>query len=95
MRHGGHVYLEVVGELRGANAGAFSDAVRTLVGAGERSLVVDLAQATVLDQSGVSALDGARMLLSLHNGELVLKSPRSGTLRLLELAGLGNSFTVC
>ena len=95
MRHADHVYLEVVGGLGGANAPEFSEAVRTLVGAGARSLVVDLGQATVVDHSGVSALEGARTLLSLHNGELVLKSARSGTLRLLELAGLGDSFTVC
>ena len=95
VRHSGHVYLEVVGEIGGANAREFSEAVRALVGAGERSLVVDLGQAAVADQSGVSALEGALKLLSLHKGELVLKSPRSGTLRCLELAGLGHSFTVC
>ena len=95
MRHAGHVDLEVVGELGGANAREFSEAVRTLVRAGERSLVVDLGQATVVDQSGVSALEDARTLLSSDNGELVLKSARSETLRLLELAGLGDSFTVC
>lgn len=92
---GPHVYLDVVGELGRANGPGFSEAVRTRVGAGERRLVVDLGQLTVLDLHGVSALEGARTLPSLHNGELVLESSRSGTLWLPELAGLANSFTVC
>lgn len=94
-RHADHVYLEVVGELGGANARDFSEAVYTLIGPSDHTLVVDLGRAMVFDQAGVSALEGARKLLSRHDGELVLKSPRSETLRLLELAGLGNSFTVC
>lgn len=56
MRHSGKVYLEVVGELGGANAREFSEAVRTLVCAGERSFVVDLGR--VVDQSGVSGPGG-------------------------------------
>lgn len=92
---GGRVHLSVVGELDAASAARFSESVQALVGAGARSIVVDLGRARVVDGPGLWALRGGRMLVEAHRGELVLKSPRSDTLAVLERARLGDAFPIC
>lgn len=61
---------------------------------GARSVIVDLGGAAV-GAGGLDVLVAASALLEELNGELVLKSPRAHFLRLLDLAGLSNSFVIC
>jgi anti-sigma B factor antagonist len=93
-RRGGHVYLSVHGHLDEGTSSSFSEAVETLLRGGARSIVVDLGGATVDDEAGASALDGARGMLEGHEGELMLKSPRGSTLALLGRMGLRSAFLI-
>ncbi|HET7719631.1 MAG TPA: STAS domain-containing protein, partial [Acidimicrobiales bacterium] len=68
--------------------------VQALAEAGARSVIVDLGGA-VVDAGGLNALVTASARLEDLKGELVLKSPRSDTLRLLDMTGLSNSFVIC
>lgn len=93
-RRGGHVYLSVVGDLDAASSRPFSEAVRALVDGGARSVVVDLGRAAVVEGPGLAALEAGRSAAQARHGELVLKSPRSATLALLERSGLSGAFPV-
>lgn len=93
--HGGRAHLSLVGELDGFTAPEVLRRVRALVEGGARSVVVDLGGTEVIDSHGLAALVSASTLLDQHKGEMVLKSPRSATLKLLNLAGLGNRFVIC
>lgn len=91
---GARAVLSVVGGLDGETAPAFLERVRSLADEGARSVVIDLGGAEV-DPGGVDALAGASALLARRKAELVLRSPRSNTLKLLDLAGLGSSVVIC
>lgn len=87
--------LIVTGELNGFTAPDFLDRVLALVEEGARSIVVDLGGVEVVDSQGVAALATAQALLVSLTGELVLRSPRSRTLTVLDAAGLGDRFVIC
>ena len=91
---GGQAVLGVGGELDGETAPIFLERVQALADGGARSVIVDLGGAAV-DARGLDALVGASALLARSKGEIVLKSPRSDTLKILDLAGLGSSFVIC
>lgn len=90
----GQAVLGVLGQLDGETGAAFLERVQALAEQGARSMVVDLGGALV-DEGGLDALVGASGIIDRHRGELVLKSPRSETLKLLERAGLGAGFVIC
>ena len=91
---GGKALLSVTGELDAETAPRFLARVQALAEAGARSVIVDLGGAAV-DAGGLNALVTASTLLEDLRGELVLKSPRSDTLRLLDMTGRSNSFVIC
>lgn len=91
---GGKALLSVTGELDAETAPRFLAQVQALAEAGARSVIVDLGGA-VVDAGGLNALVTASARLEDLKGELVLKSPRSDTLRLLDMTGLSNSFVIC
>lgn len=91
---GARAVLSVVGELDGDTAPTFLERVQSLADEGTRSVVIDLGGAHV-DPGGVDALAGASALLAQRKAELVLRSPRSSTLKLLHVAGLGSSVVIC
>lgn len=91
---GGKALLSVAGELDAGTAPRFLAHVQALAEAGARSVIVDLGGASV-DAGGLGALVTASALLKDLRGELVLKSPRSDTLRLLDMTGRSDSFVIC
>ena len=91
---GGKALVSVAGELDAETAPRFLAQVQALAEAGARSVIVDLGGA-VVDAGGLNALVTASARLEDLKGELVLKSPRSDTLRLLDMTGLSNSFVIC
>lgn len=91
---GGQALLNVVGELDAETAPRLMGRVQALADDGARSVIVDLGGAAV-GAGGLDVLVAASALLEELNGELVLKSPRAHALRLLDLAGLSNSFVIC
>lgn len=93
--HHGHACLTVVGELGCESVALFSWVVSGLVRSGARRVTIDLSHATVTENAGLWALETERMSLIARHGELVLRSPRSGTLALLKRFGLGYAFSIC
>lgn len=85
--------ITVLGRLNASTAPAFLQIVHSLVADGSRSVVVDLGGAEV-SVAGVEALAIALAHVSQRHGELVLKSPRSHTLKLLSQAGVLDRFPV-
>jgi anti-anti-sigma factor len=55
----------------------------------EGRVIVDLYGVSFLDSSGIGVLVAARKALSSNGGDLMLRSPRYGVRRVLELTGLG------
>lgn len=92
---GARVHLSLVGEVDWVTAPEFLDRMRALVDGGARSVVVDLGGAEFLDHAGLLALVSASTLLEEAKGEMLLKSPRSGTLEKLSRAGLSDRFIIC
>ena len=61
---------------------------------GPKRIVVDLSQLEFIDVTGVGALVNANNGAHRTGGEIVLRSPRSQTLKLLEITGLNQVFTI-
>ena len=91
---GARVHLSLVGEVDRLTAPEFLDRMRALVDGGARSVVVDLGGTEFLDHAGLVALVSASTLIGEAKGEMLLKSPRSGTLEKLSRAGLSDRFII-
>ena len=87
-------HLVVAGQLDATTAEQFRTRVEALIEHGARSVVIDLGQAEITDSAGAQALRGALGDIQRQRGEMILKSPRSNTLRVLHLAGLSDVFPV-
>ena len=57
-------------------------------------LVLDLAGVTFIDSAGLRSLIRAQRAAESTAGSLVLRAPRSSTLRVLEITGLTDELTV-
>ena len=88
------VIVDVRGELDVATAPSLQDVLDHLMAEGARRIVVDLAEAPFVDSTGVGALLTAHLRMRAHRGELVLRSPRPATRRVLQLTALDRLLTV-
>jgi anti-anti-sigma factor len=59
-----------------------------------RTVVVDLSDVTFIDASGLGELVGALKRARAKRGDLVLRDPARGVVRMLELASLATVFRV-
>jgi anti-sigma B factor antagonist len=75
--------MEVVGELDVASAPLLEEAVTGALEAGRRDLVVDLANTTFLDSSGLSALIRAARAVEAARGSMTVHSPHGSEARLV------------
>jgi anti-sigma B factor antagonist len=80
--------IRVNGELQRSTAPEFLWTCRSLYERGARDVVVDLADTSFLDSSGLRALILARGLFGEDGGTLRLARPIEPVLRMLELSGL-------
>jgi len=80
--------LAVAGELDLATAVQFRTAVSALMGTGCRHLVVDLAETTFIDSSGIGALVWASHRLRATGGDLVVSNPDDRVGQTLRLTGV-------
>ena len=80
--------LEVGGELDVATVNQFRTAISTLLGTGCRSIVVDLADTTFLDSSGLGALVWAAHRMHSAGGRLTVTNPDEQVKRILSVAGV-------
>ncbi len=89
-----HACLHLVGEFDMSTASVFDEAVALAEAHGPTMLVIDLAGITFIDSSGLNRLVMALKRQRERSGEVVLRSPRPSTLRVLEMVGLTKLFTV-
>jgi anti-sigma B factor antagonist len=57
-------------------------------------IVVDMAQLTFIDSTGLNALMAAKRMLQENGGHLVIANPPRIALRVLEMSGLTEVFTI-
>lgn len=95
QRHGAAAIVRVRGELDAYSAPSLEELGTNLLAEGVGELVLDLSATTFLDSSGL------RAILTLHRrmenddrGELALGNPSDPVLRLLEITGLTEHFTI-
>lgn len=87
--------IALVGELDPATAPQLDAEIERLLGTDRIDrMVLDLAELTFLDSSGLRVFVTARELLTSRGGELVLQRPSANTQRLLDITGLGEIISV-
>ncbi len=89
---------ESVVHLHGAidlfNAAQLRTCIEELADGGERRIVLDMADLEFIDSSGLGALIAGMRRLRPTGGEIVLRSSRRTTTKLLEATGLIQVLTV-
>jgi anti-sigma B factor antagonist len=85
--------LRVRGELESRSAAFFDRAIDEAMDREPECIVVDLTDMTFADSSGLRSLVRARARVGSREA-LVLRGPQRSMLRLLELSGLRDEFTV-
>jgi anti-anti-sigma factor len=80
--------IRVSGELEAMEAQKLTECAAGLLGDGARSLVIDLADVTFMDSSGLNALIEARSRAEMQLGTVTVRNPTSFVQRLLHITGL-------
>jgi len=83
----------VSGEIDAHSADRFATALDS-VGDDLETIVVDLSEVTFMDSSGLRVLVGAQQRGDAGGPNLVLRSPSHQIVRLLDLAGLAETFDI-
>jgi anti-sigma B factor antagonist len=94
IEHDGHPVVVVYGELDVLTAPRLHEGLEELIAAGTTKILVDLANVTFMDSTGLSALLVAHRHLSDAGGELRLVAVPTNLARTIEIAGLGERFHV-
>jgi anti-sigma B factor antagonist len=90
-RDEGTARVDVVGELDIVAGAAFDEAIGSALDDGCREVVVDLAQTTFLDSSGMGALIRAARAVDERGGSMTVLSPPGSEGRLvIEMARIGH-----
>ncbi|MDQ6617924.1 MAG: STAS domain-containing protein [Actinomycetota bacterium] len=84
----------VSGELDMYTAPRLRQELVGLVAGGARQVTVDLGAVNFVDSTALGVLVGGLKRLRQVDGDLTIKSPTPGTLKVLELTGLTKIFTV-
>jgi anti-sigma B factor antagonist len=90
---GGHVVVELRGELDLADAAGVATALAA-VAAREPQIIVDLAALEFIDSSGVAALVRGRRQAREAGGDLILAAPQQTVMRVLAAIHLADAFSV-
>ena len=91
VRTGGHAVLQLHGDLDMGTVEVFAEAVRGVQAQGIQELVLDL---STLFSSGLREFVVARKRQQEVGGDVILRSPTEQTLRILEIVGLTQIFTI-
>jgi anti-sigma B factor antagonist len=86
--------IAVAGEVDSSNAAELRDVFLSVLGEEPRSLVLDLAELTFIDSSGLGALISANREASIQFGTVTIRNPSAFVLRLLEETGLAQRLTI-
>jgi anti-anti-sigma factor len=84
------VVVAVRGEVDLCTGPELRSVLNAVIGQSHSSVVLDLAQMTFIDASGLGVLVHASALLQPSGGTLVLRSPPAMTRRILDITGVGN-----
>ena len=80
-------HLRVAGELDIASSPALAEELQGLVGSGKGPVILELADLTFLDSTGLRVLIDAAQKLG-ESGDLVLRNPTRAATEVLEIAGV-------
>jgi anti-sigma B factor antagonist len=94
QRHGAAAIVRVKGELDAYSAPSLEDLGANLLAEGVTEIVLDLAGTSFLDSSGLRAILTLHRRIENDRGELALGNPSEPVLRLLEITGLTEHFTI-
>jgi len=83
---GSHVAIAVQGEIDAATADTLKRALDAVESTDCRTVIVDLAQVSFMDSSGLQALLVGRRELARHDIELLLRNPQPQAQRLFQIA---------
>jgi anti-sigma B factor antagonist len=86
--------LRVRGEIDVASAPEFHASLSDLVGQGSEIVLVDMSEVSFIDSTGLGVLVGTEKEMRQDGRQLQLKVNQPQILRLLELTGLDEIFTV-
>lgn len=84
----GQATVQVTGEVDAETAPVLEQRLSELVDGGVREIVIDMAELTFMDTSGLSTLVKTVKLLRAGEGRLRLQAPRPNIQRTLEITGL-------
>lgn len=84
----------ITGELDMYTAPRLRQEIVGLMSMGARQVTVDLAGVDFVDSTALGILVGGLKRLRQSHGDLMLRSPRPGTRRVLEMTGLTRIFTI-
>jgi anti-sigma B factor antagonist len=88
QRAGADVVIAIRGEFDVAGGPALSRAVEDVVSSAGERVVVDLAELSFIDASGIHALGRAYGRLRGEGKKVVMRDPQPRVLRLLQLCGI-------
>jgi anti-anti-sigma factor len=81
--------IGVSGEIDLASAPYLGDALTAAIDTGQGPVVVDLAEVTFMDSTGLGVLVFAHNRLAREERQLQLRSPSARVMRVVEVSGLG------
>ena len=84
--------VRVVGELDLATAPQLRELLVDLVARGSRHVTLDLAEMAFIDSTGLKVFVAGLQRLRDCGGELALRSPSAGAMRVFEITGLTTIF---
>ncbi len=92
--HGGLAVFDVAGEVDVHTASQLERAVREALAAGISSIAIDVAEVAFIDSSGLRCLIALQRDAVGVGGGLRLRNPSRPVMRLLEVTGLADLFSV-
>jgi anti-sigma B factor antagonist len=93
VRRGDAATVSMKGDLDVSTAPELADTCRAVYADGAREVIIDLTDTSFLDSSGLRALVGVRQLFG-DGGHVRLSHPSEPMLRLLDLTGLSDYFSI-
>lgn len=90
----GEAAVQVLGELDVYTAPRLREELLRLIGEDVRIVTLDLAATTFIDSTGLGVLVAGLKRLREHDGDLKLKSPNAGVLKVLAITGLTRVFDI-
>jgi anti-sigma B factor antagonist len=86
--------VRLLGELDMSTAPQLREELLRLASNGATQVTVDLSELQFVDSTGLSVLIAGLRRLRERGGDMALRSPTPGTLRVLEITGLTEIFSI-